>query len=411
MIESVVGAAGAAVLLLGLALASIGLYGMLRKPTIFEQLHPAGLVTGPGLILVMLAALASGSAEIATSAVLLIAFVLVTGSLSTHTIALAAWRSRGWSPPDGRGTARQGPDTAAATPSTGMRVLLAHDGSPGAGIATALAASLPWPEGSVIRVIGATDGDVQPFPDREPAEAAEPATPARLAEALAAAAGTLRQPGVTVDHVVRRGEPSIAIADEAAAFGADLVMIGSRGLGPVETVVLGSVAAETVDTAPCSVLVARVAGVRRAALATDGSASSDAAVAAGMRWPILAGMPIAVLAVNTDVPGYSQPSDMSLGEVARTKDVRRIADAAAMRLIGAGRQASAHVRTGDAAAQIVTFAAGHGADLIVVGTRRRTGLRRAILGSVGRSVLTSAEASVLIVKARTDGDGTRTDDD
>ena len=48
-----------------------------------------------------------------------------------------------------------------------MRVLLAHDGSPGAEIATALAASLPWPEGSFIRVIGATDGDVQPFPDRE----------------------------------------------------------------------------------------------------------------------------------------------------------------------------------------------------------------------------------------------------
>jgi multicomponent Na+:H+ antiporter subunit G len=410
MIDAVAGAAGAAVLLLGLALASVGLYGMLRKPTIFEQLHPAGLVTGPGLILVMLAALASGSAEIATSAVLLIAFVLVTGSLSTHTIALAAWHSRDWSPPGGDPGARLDPDRAARS-GMGMRVLLAHDGSPGAEIATALAASLAWPEGSRIRLIGATDGDVQLFPDGEGSADDHHAAPARLAQALTAAASRLQGPGLAVDQVVHRGEPATAIADEAAAFDADLVIIGSRGLGPVETVVLGSVAAATVDTAPCSVLVARVAHVRRAVLAADGSASSDAAVAATMRWPMFGGVPIAVLAVNTDAPGYGQPSDMSLGDMARTQEVRRIADTAAVRLIDAGRQASAHVQMGDAAAQIVGFASGRAADLIVVGTRRRTGIRRAILGSVGRSVLTSAEVSVLVVKTRIEGDSPPSADD
>jgi multicomponent Na+:H+ antiporter subunit G len=40
---------GAAVLLVGLTLATIGLYGMARKPDIFDQLHAAGLVTGPGI--------------------------------------------------------------------------------------------------------------------------------------------------------------------------------------------------------------------------------------------------------------------------------------------------------------------------------------------------------------------------
>ena len=214
--------------------------GCSEGPTIFEQLHPAGLVTGPGVILVLLASIASGSAEIATSAVLVIAFVLVTGSLSTHTIALAAWHSRDWSPPDGGGGGRLAPDRTASMPATGMRVLLAHDGSPGAEIATALAASLTWPEGSLIRLIGATDGDVQPFPDGEGAMEDLHAEPVRLAQAMTAAASRLRGPGLAVDHVVHRGEPSTAIADEAAAFGADLVIIGSRGLGPVETVVLGS---------------------------------------------------------------------------------------------------------------------------------------------------------------------------
>jgi multicomponent Na+:H+ antiporter subunit G len=83
---------GAALLALGLLLAKIGLYGLLRMPDIFHQLHPAGLVTGPAVILVLLASAASGSAEIITSAALVILFVLITSPLSTHAIAQAARR-------------------------------------------------------------------------------------------------------------------------------------------------------------------------------------------------------------------------------------------------------------------------------------------------------------------------------
>jgi multicomponent Na+:H+ antiporter subunit G len=79
-------------LLLGLLLATIGLYGMLRKPRVFDQLHAAGLVTGPALILVLLASIATDSAETITSGVLVILFVLITSPLSGHAIAQAAWR-------------------------------------------------------------------------------------------------------------------------------------------------------------------------------------------------------------------------------------------------------------------------------------------------------------------------------
>jgi multicomponent Na+:H+ antiporter subunit G len=81
-----------ALLLLGLALATIGLVGLLRMPEILHQLHAAGLVTGPAVILVLLASVASGSAEIITSAALVILFVLVTAPLSAHAIAQAARR-------------------------------------------------------------------------------------------------------------------------------------------------------------------------------------------------------------------------------------------------------------------------------------------------------------------------------
>jgi monovalent cation/proton antiporter MnhG/PhaG subunit len=84
------GVVGSALLLLGLTLATIGLYGLLRKPDIFHQLHPAGLITGPAVLLVLLASVGSRSPEIMTSAVLVIGFVLVTSSLSSHAIAQAA---------------------------------------------------------------------------------------------------------------------------------------------------------------------------------------------------------------------------------------------------------------------------------------------------------------------------------
>jgi multicomponent Na+:H+ antiporter subunit G len=85
---------GTAVLGLGFLLATIGLYGLLRMRDINHQLHPAGLVTGPAVILVLLACVATGSAEIITSAVLVLLCVLVTSPLSAHAITRAARRRR-----------------------------------------------------------------------------------------------------------------------------------------------------------------------------------------------------------------------------------------------------------------------------------------------------------------------------
>jgi len=78
----------------GLILATIGLYGLLWMRDIFHQLHPAGLVSGPALLLVLLAAIGTGRAEIITSAALVFAFLLVTSSLSNHAIAHAARQVR-----------------------------------------------------------------------------------------------------------------------------------------------------------------------------------------------------------------------------------------------------------------------------------------------------------------------------
>lgn len=83
---------GSALLVLGLLLATIGMYGLLRRPEIFLQLHTSGLISGPASLLVLLASLATGRPEIITSAVLIAAFVLVTAPLSSHAVGRAALR-------------------------------------------------------------------------------------------------------------------------------------------------------------------------------------------------------------------------------------------------------------------------------------------------------------------------------
>jgi universal stress protein A len=54
---------------------------------------------------------------------------------------------------------------------------------------------------------------------------------------------------------------------------------------------------------------------------------------------------------------------------------------------------------GDAAQEVLRYAARHPIDLIVVGTHGRTGLSRALLGSVAERVLRGARCPVLVVPA------------
>ena len=85
---------GGTLLVLGLLLATIGLYGLLRRPDLYAQLHAAGLIAGPAIVLMLLASVATRNVEVITSAALLILFLLLTSPLSTQAIAQAAHRRR-----------------------------------------------------------------------------------------------------------------------------------------------------------------------------------------------------------------------------------------------------------------------------------------------------------------------------
>lgn len=84
-------------------------------------------------------------------------------------------------------------------------------------------------------------------------------------------------------------------------------------------------------------------------------------------------------------------------DLAVRRDADEVLADAAARLRKAGLGGSTEVRSGHPADQIRQAAADHGSELIVMGSHGRTGIRRAILGSVSGSVLQYAGCSVLVV--------------
>ncbi len=80
------------------------------------------------------------------------------------------------------------------------------------------------------------------------------------------------------------------------------------------------------------------------------------------------------------------------------EEATRIAADAAERLRSAGREAEIEVREGDAASEIIAAAKDRQADLVVIGSRGRSGLTRMMLGSVARNVLVGTASSVLVVR-------------
>jgi nucleotide-binding universal stress UspA family protein len=295
-----------------------------------------------------------------------------------------------------------------------MRAVLAYDASPGAEEAVSLLTTMPWPPGSTVRVVTVVEPSAAMVP-------AAPFVPARLVASpeieaqildhleseLARVLGLLRASGLDADGEVLRGRPATVLVDEANRFAADLIVAGSRGHGPIASLVLGSVSAELVDHAPCPVLVARRPSAQRVLFASDGSLPASDAEDVLTRWRIFDGATMRVVSVAEVVrPWHTGLAPTMYRQVvdaygkdfeAAKSEHEAVARGAAGRLEVAGRNVDATVRVGDAAAEILEEASIWQADLIVLGSRGLTGLSRLLLGSVARNTLQGTESSVMIV--------------
>lgn len=75
--------------------------------------------------------------------------------------------------------------------------------------------------------------------------------------ALEAAVGLAKQEGVEVEPHPREGDPADAILDVAEENGADLIVVGNKGMTGAKRFLLGSVPNKVSHHAPCSVYIVR----------------------------------------------------------------------------------------------------------------------------------------------------------
>jgi nucleotide-binding universal stress UspA family protein len=209
----------------------------------------------------------------------------------------------------------------------------------------------------------------------------------------------------------------VGIVDTLKKEKAHLVVVGSRGLSGVKRFLLGSVSERVLIHARCSVLVVRGqprrgdthhAGGMQVLVAFDGSPHASAAV------DLLAKLGLPRSAVVTllhvvETHDYLTSRLMATGR----SDLQRLAE----EVMQARKQAGSRmlekaqrvlkrrsltvdtlVAEGHAAEAILKTAERIRADLVVMGSRGLTGMKRLLLGGVSHRVARHAPCSVLVVR-------------
>lgn len=186
----------------------------------------------------------------------------------------------------------------------------------------------------------------------------------------------------------------------------DLVVIGTRGRTGLSRILLGSVAEKIIRHAPCSVLAVHpseeVRPFTHALCPIDFSEAGQQVLTTAMGLVRSGGAGITLLHVLEAPVPYS--GELQEPELLRDLDARTAEHletwAAALR-DKAAVPVTARCRVGWPGAEILA-ALEHDAsiDLVVVGSHGRTGLKRALLGSVSEKVVRHARCPVLVARSR-----------
>jgi nucleotide-binding universal stress UspA family protein len=135
------------------------------------------------------------------------------------------------------------------------KILLSTEGSTDAAIATKAAIDLCNLSGAELHVIYVGPSSVRLSPKEYEAAAREKI--GELAKAVEDAGGTVTETHLRIDDSQTPGNEAEHITGVAEEIGADLIVVGSRGLGGLKRALMGSVSESVVRHAHCPVLVMR----------------------------------------------------------------------------------------------------------------------------------------------------------
>ena len=146
-----------------------------------------------------------------------------------------------------------------------MKILLAVDGSVCSEEAAQELATRTWPPQTEVKVITAVEipapVGMEPWamsPDYfENLETAVRQAGQAVLDSTLLKLKTITDKTLKISSEIIQGSPAQVIVDEAESWGADLIIMGSRGLGVWNRLLLGSVSNAVVHHAKCSVEVVR----------------------------------------------------------------------------------------------------------------------------------------------------------
>lgn len=205
---------------------------------------------------------------------------------------------------------------------------------------------------------------------------------------------------------VQVGAPYRVVSAAAQRIGADLVVVGATGSGPLAAELLGSTADRVLRKAPCPVLVVRdgfQVPPRRVLAPVDLSPPSADAFHCGLHFltGLVGSEGIHVRAVYAlsfmDALGVRKRSGGMSDE-----EVERFAAEKLRRFVLENRpelpfEVETAILPGDARFEILRELSEHPVDLVLVGTHGRGGLDRLMLGSVASKLSRKAPCSVLVI--------------
>ena len=222
---------------------------------------------------------------------------------------------------------------------------------------------------------------------------------------------TLRRRWADADVVVVDPPVVAAIVERARKWRAQVIVLGSRGRGSLQSALLGSVSRDVMHAADCSVLVVKgtVRAPRHLLIGLDGSPGSRRAVGFVRNLPPPTGGRVTLLAVVEPTPATAVRRlpgsvraalavELAAHDGDRLAKAKREASMAARRLMRAGWAVEIVVRRGIPLPELLRAASTRRADLIVVGARGAGGLKRLLLGSVAEGTFAHTSVPLLVVK-------------
>ena len=280
------------------------------------------------------------------------------------------------------------------------KILLATDGSEEAELAARTAADLAAKTGSELHVVHVLALPPETLHDPFGTDARREFEK-RGREKLDELVGRLEASGGEVAGAhFGVGSPAAEIVARAEELGAGMVVLASRGLGAMRRALMGGVSDSVVRHAPCPVLVVRsepLAFPTKILLATDGSEEATLAASTAAELAKGTGSELHVVHVGSFIPTFLAATEVEPGRAAR--EARKTLDDDVGRIQAAdGAVAQAHLRFGGAPEEVVALAEDIGAGLIVMGSRGRGGIRRALMGSVSERVVRHAHCPVMIIR-------------